>query len=60
MGSDLAPTFETYLSVRLYAESLRALLSKHGLQPKMVHLSVKSMLTRRQGIAGTIEKAAAR
>jgi 2-polyprenyl-3-methyl-5-hydroxy-6-metoxy-1,4-benzoquinol methylase len=58
---NLAPTFEPYHVFGFTPKSLRALLSKHGLQPRIWYIfSVKSMLTRRQGIAGPIEQAAAR
>lgn len=56
-----APTFPPYHVFGFTPKSLRALLSKHGLRPKIWYVfSAQSMLTPRPGILGSIEQVAAR
>lgn len=58
---NLAPTFPPYHVFGFTPKSLRALLAKHGLRPKIWYVFTgESMLTCRPGLAGSAEHLAAR
>lgn len=58
---NLAPTFSPYHVFGFGPRSLRALLAKHNLQPAIWYVfSVRSLLSRRAGLAGFAEQQAAK
>ena len=58
---NLAPTFEPYHVFGFTPKSLRLLLAKHGLHPKIWYVfTVKSNVPKRKGIVGNIEYRAAK
>lgn len=58
---NLAPTFSPYHVFGFSPRSLRALLAKHHLQPAIFYVfSVRTLLSRRSGLMGLVEQAAAK